>query len=133
METHWLQNLTTGECGPRWADSQYDYHDAGNSWSYQGCYPNYFNASWRSAPVAVFVDGHVDMVECQMAEKFDYVVADGNDSTGSLSGYKGLWHRGVPGDGENGFFVECRTDWGNWSGHTHTSGGITQGRDIIAE
>ncbi|MEE3001190.1 MAG: prepilin-type N-terminal cleavage/methylation domain-containing protein [Planctomycetota bacterium] len=133
METHWLQNLTTGECGPRWADSEYDYHDAGNSWSYQGCYPNYFNASWRSAPVAVFVDGHVDMIECQLAEKHDYVVADGNDSTGALAGYKGLWHRGVAGDGENGFFVECRTDWGNWSGHTHTSGGLTHGRDVIAE
>jgi prepilin-type N-terminal cleavage/methylation domain-containing protein len=138
METHWLQNLTTGECGPRWADSEYDYHDAqgsanDNSWSYQGCYPNYFNASWRSAPVAVFIDGHVDMIECQLAEKHDYVVADGNDSTGSLPGYKGLWSRGVAGDLENGFFVECRTDWGNWSGHVSTAGGLTQGRDVLAE
>ncbi|MEE3001191.1 MAG: type II secretion system protein [Planctomycetota bacterium] len=138
METHWLQNLTTGECGPRWEDATYNYHVPSgsgddDSWSYNGCYPNYFNASWRSAPVAIFVDGHVDMIECQEAEKHDYVVADGNDSTGALAGYKGLWHRGVAGDGENGFFVECRTDWGNWSGHTHSSGGITQGRDVLAE
>ncbi|MEE3001682.1 MAG: prepilin-type N-terminal cleavage/methylation domain-containing protein [Planctomycetota bacterium] len=140
MEMHWMQNLTTGECGPRWEDaiSGANYHVVqGNNnedtWSYQGCYPNYFNASWRSAPVACFVDGHVDMIECQEAEKHDYVVADGNDSTGALGGYKGLWHRGVAGDLENGFFVECRTDWGNWSGHTHTAGGLTHGRDVIAE
>jgi prepilin-type N-terminal cleavage/methylation domain-containing protein len=138
METHWMQNLTTGECGPRWADSEYPYHaSAGSneesSWDYAGCYPNYFNASWRSAPVACFVDGHVDLIKVEDAEKHDYVVADGNDSAGGLAGYKGLWHRGVAGDLENGFFVECRTDWGNWSGHTHTAGGLTQGRDRIAE
>ena len=80
--------------------------------------------------VACFVDGHVDLIKVEDAEKQDYVVADGNDSAGALGGYKGLWHRGVAGDLENGFFVECRTDWGNWSGHTHTAGGITEGRDV---
>jgi prepilin-type N-terminal cleavage/methylation domain-containing protein len=140
MEMHWMQNLTTGECGPRWEDAitSPQYHTAAgsnneNSWSYAGCYPNYFNASWRSAPVACFVDGHVDLIKVEDAEKHDYVVADGNDSAGGLAGYKGLWHRGVAGDLENGFFVECRTDWGNWSGHTHTAGGLTKGRDGIAE
>ena len=138
MEMHWMQNLTTGECGPRWADSAYPYHASAGSnndstWEYSGCYPNYFNASWRSAPVACFVDGHVDLIKAEDAEKHDYVVADGNDSANGLAGYKGLWHRGVAGDAENGFFVECRTDWGNWSGHTHTAGGLTEGRDVIAE
>ena len=71
--------------------------------------------------MACFVDGHVDLIKVEDAEKQDYVVADGNDSAGALGGYKGLWHRGVAGDLENGFFVECRTDWGNWSGHTHTA------------
>ena len=140
MEMHWMQNLTTGECGPRWEDAAISpqYHVTAGSnnestWSYEGCYPNYFNASWRSAPVACFVDGHVDLIKVEDAEKQDYVVADGNDSAGALGGYKGLWHRGVAGDLENGFFVECRTDWGNWSGHTHTAGGLNQGRDVLAE
>ena len=138
MEMHWMQNLTTGECGPRWDEASYSYHTAGgsnndSSWDYDGCYPNYFNASWRSAPVATFMDGHVDLIKVEDAEKQDYVVADGNDSAGALGGYKGLWHRGVAGDLENGFFVECRTDWGNWSGHTHTAGGLNQGRDVLAE
>jgi prepilin-type N-terminal cleavage/methylation domain-containing protein len=140
MEMHWMQNLTTSECGPRWEDASTSpsYHvTAGNNnestWSYEGCYPNYFNASWRSAPVACFVDGHVDLIKVEDAEKHDYVVADGNDSASNLAGYKGLWHRGVTGDLENGFFVECRTDWGNWSGHTHTAGGLNEGRDVLAE
>ncbi len=138
MEMHWMQNLTTGECGPRWDEADYPYHAAGGSnndltWEYDGCYPNYFNASWRSAPVATFMDGHVDMITVDEAEKWDYVVADGNNSTNDEAQYKGLWHRGVAGDLANGFFVECRTDWGNWSGHTHTAGGVTEGRDILAE
>ena len=140
MEMHWMQNLTTGECGPNWPDAVggATYHVAqGNAnddtWSYEGCYPHYFNASWRSQPVACFVDGHVGMVSMEIAEKHDFVVAKGNNSTGNLASYKGLWHRGVAGDYENGFFVECRSDWGNCSIHTHTAGGLVDGRDLLPE
>ena len=139
METHWMQNLTTGECGANWADSSYPYHVTSGSndattWSYDGCYPHYFNASWRSQPVACFVDGHVGMVSMEIAEKHDLVVGKGNGSNPQdLPGFKGLWHRGVAGDYENGFFVECRSDWGNCSIHTHTAGGLIDGRDLLPE
>lgn len=138
MEIHWLQNLTTGECGANWGDAQYPYHypagdDNSSTWSYDGCYPHYFNASWRSAPIAAFVDGHTDQISAEDAEKADYVVATQNDSTGNVDQYNGLWHRGVAGDLENGFFVESRSDWAQWSGHTHTTSGMTEGRDVLMD
>ena len=138
MEMHWLQNLTTGECGARWADSTYTYHypagdDNEDTWSYDGCYPHYFNASWRSSPVTAFCDGHIEQLSTELAEKHDYVVAGQNGSTGDVADYKGLWHRGVAGDGQNGFFIECRSDWAQWSGHTHTAGAMTEGVDILSE
>ncbi|MAA51734.1 MAG: hypothetical protein CMJ41_01560 [Phycisphaerae bacterium] len=138
MEIHWLQNLTTGECGANWGDSLATYHvpagDANeDTWSYDGCYPHYFNASWRSSPVASMCDGSVTQVSAETAEKHDYVVAGQRGSTGDVAQYNGLWHRGVPGDNENGFFIECRSDWAQWSGHTHTAGGYCEGRDLLAE
>ncbi len=139
MEIHWLQNMTTGECGARWQDSQAaSYHQPagdGNdtTWSYDGCYPNYFNASWRSAPVASMCDNSVISISAEEAEKDDYVVAKQRNSTGDVANYNGLWHRGVAGDLENGFFIECRSDWAQWSGHTHTAGGLCFGRDILAD
>ncbi|HBZ97378.1 MAG TPA: hypothetical protein DEO57_05985, partial [Phycisphaerales bacterium] len=81
------------------------------TWSYDGCYPHYFNASWRSSPIAAFCDGHVAEISAEVAERHDYVVAGQNGSTSDVANYKGLWHRGVAGDLENGFFVECRSDW----------------------
>ncbi|MEE2718505.1 MAG: type II secretion system protein [Planctomycetota bacterium] len=137
-EIHWLQNLTTGECGANWGDSSAAYHVAagdGNdtTWSYDGCYPHYFNASWRSSPVASMCDGSVTQVSAETAEKHDYVVAGQRGNTSDTSQYNGLWHRGVPGDNENGFFIECRSDWAQWSGHTHTAGGYCEGRDLLAE
>jgi len=139
MEIHWLQNLTTGECGARWGDSSIaSYHQPagdGNfdTWSYDGCYPHYFNASWRSMPVASMCDGSVTGLSAEMAEKHDYVVAGQRGSTSDVATYNGLWHRGVNGDHENGFFIECRSDWAQWSGHTHTAGGMCEGRDILSE
>ena len=138
METHWLQNLTTGECGARWGDSTYGYHypagdDNASTWSYDGCYPHYFNASWRSSPVAAMCDGSITQISVELAEKHDYVVAGQNGSTGDVASYKGLWHRGVAGDLENGFFIECRSDWAQWSGHVMTTGGMCEGRDILPE
>lgn len=136
METHWLQNLTTGECGANWASSTAaPYHvpagDGNDStWSYDGCYPNYFNASWRSAPVASMCDMSVMSLSCEEAEKQDYVVAGQNGSNSSPESYDGLWHRGGP-NAEMGFFVECRSDWGQWSGHTHTTGGMVTGKDLL--
>ncbi|MDG2201484.1 MAG: type II secretion system protein, partial [Phycisphaerales bacterium] len=138
MEVHWLQNLTTGECGANWSSATAaPYHvpagDGNDStWSYDGCYPHYFNASWRSMPVASMCDGSVTGLSTEIAEKHDYVVAGQNGSTGDTSGYDGLWHRGGP-NAEMGFFVECRSDWGQWSGHTHTTGGMCEGRDLLAE
>jgi len=42
----------------------------------------------------------------EIAEKHDLVVGKGNGSNPQdLPGFKGLWHRGVAGDYENGFFV----------------------------
>jgi prepilin-type N-terminal cleavage/methylation domain-containing protein len=136
METHWLQNLTTGECGANWGSSTAAaYHvpagDGNDStWSYDGCYPNYFNASWRSAPVASMCDMSVMSLSCEEAEKQDYVVAGQNGSNSSPESYDGLWHRGGP-NAEMGFFVECRSDWGQWSGHTHTTGGMVTGKDLL--
>jgi len=137
METHWLQNRTTGDCGANWASSNVSYHvPAGdgndNTWSYDGCYPDYFNASWRSSPVACMVDGSTKNLSVEIAEKHDYVVAGQRGSTNDPGSYNGLWHRGGP-NGEFGFFVECRSDWAQWSGHTHTAGGLCEGRDLLAE
>ncbi len=36
------------------------------------------------------------------------------------------------GDGGNGYFNGRGSDWVNWSGHTHTTGGI-KGRDILGK
>jgi hypothetical protein len=137
MEIHWLNNQTSGECGPNWSDSNFRSYHAGDgdgnddTWSYDGCYPHYFNASFRSSPVATFCDGSVTQLSVEMAEKDDYVVANGNDSTNDVASYNGLWFRGSP-DGEWGFFLECHSDWSLWSGHSHTKGGMTTGMDLLA-
>ena len=57
-----------------WDEASYSYHTAGgsnneSSWDYDGCYPNYFNASGDSAPVATFVDGHVDLIKVEDAKQ----------------------------------------------------------------
>jgi hypothetical protein len=83
-------------------------------------------------PVASMCDGSVTGLSTEIAEKHDYVVAGQNGSTGETSGYDGLWHRGGP-NAELGFFVEFRFDWAQWSGHTHTTGGICDGRDLLPE
>jgi prepilin-type N-terminal cleavage/methylation domain-containing protein len=138
MEMHWLNNQTSGECGPNWSDSTvatYHVADGDNnedSWSYDGCYPHYFNASFRSSPVTIMRDGSVTQISVEMAEKDDYVIANGNDSTNDVATYKGSWHRGVNGDFEWGFFLECHSDWSLWSGHTHTAGGVFDGIEILA-
>ena len=78
-------------------------------------------------------DNSVISISAEEAEKDDYVVAKQRNSTGDVANYNGLWHRGVAGDLENGFFIECRSDWAQWSGHTHTAGGLCFGRDILAD
>ena len=55
----------------------------------------------------------------------------GNSLTGSIPTQIGRLSR--LSNGENGFFVECRSDWAQWSGHVLTTGGMCEGRDLLAE
>jgi prepilin-type N-terminal cleavage/methylation domain-containing protein len=128
MEHHWLNNNATDltECGVNfdYAAPQWNSPTVENGLNYDGCEPWYFNASFKSAPITMFYDGHVDVVPMAGAERDDKYVREtrGTDS--------GTWHRSTP-DGVNAYFHDGGSDWTDWSGHTHTCDGI-RGKDILA-
>jgi prepilin-type N-terminal cleavage/methylation domain-containing protein len=118
MEHYWLQNPVT-DCGLNWDGSWFA--NLGSCWD--GCEPFHFNNSYKSAPITAFSDGHVGTFEVAQADRDDALVGQSNEM--------GLWHR-FTGDGVNGYFNGRGSDWINWSGHTHTTGGI-KGRDILGK
>jgi prepilin-type N-terminal cleavage/methylation domain-containing protein len=118
MEHYWLQNPVT-DCGLNWDGSWFV--NEGGCWD--GCEPFHFNNSYKSAPITAFSDGHVGTFEVAQADRDDALVGQSNEM--------GLWHR-FTGDGVNGYFNGRGSDWINWSGHTHTTGGI-KGRDILGK
>jgi prepilin-type N-terminal cleavage/methylation domain-containing protein len=130
MEHHWLNNNATDltECGVNFDYSQAGWNSpsAENALNYDGCEPWYFNASFKSSPIAIFYDGHVDVVPIAGAERDDKYLRETGDRD------SGTWHRSTPDSTgqNNGYFYDGRSDWSEWSGHTHTCDGI-RGKDIL--
>ena len=120
MEHYWLQNVRgTEECGLYYDGTWF----ASGDGCWDGCEPFHFNHSYNSAPITVFVDGHVGVIDAAQAARDDLAIVD--------SGETGLWNR-ITADGENAYYTNQRADWSIWSGHTHTTDGV-QGRDVLAK
>ena len=111
LEHHWLQNRRA-ECNPA-------FDMGGHYW----CQPYFFNASWHSAPMTLFYDGHVESVGVREAMR-----ADGRHAT--QSGY-GLWSRDTT-FGDDGYYIGTSYDQAATSFHMLTTDGI-RGRDILAD
>jgi prepilin-type N-terminal cleavage/methylation domain-containing protein len=107
IEHHWLQQ-TRADCNPGFSGGPYD-----------GCEPYYFNAAFESAPVAVFYDGHIELVGTREATRADARV--------KAQGGHGLWSRDTP-FGLDGYFSDLAYDWTTTSFHILTVDGI-RGRD----
>jgi len=117
MEHNWLQNSVT-DCSMNWEGTWFNGLDS----CWDGCEPFHFNGSYNSAPITAFVDGHVVVVDVAQASRDDMMM-EGNDTP--------LWNRNTA-DGANGYYNNTSADWIDWSGHTHTVGGV-RGRDILAK
>jgi prepilin-type N-terminal cleavage/methylation domain-containing protein len=135
VEQHWLQNVTGEACSPTW-DGMGSGHWRSTAnpdgWHWGGCHPALYNHSFRSTPVAVFNDGHVDMMDINSADKCDNLVSKANqDKFGSDDNLCGLWNRNTP-FGDNGYFQEAATDWMDVSPVALTEGG-SNGRDICQD
>ena len=134
-EQHWLQNVTGEQCSPTW-DGMGAGHWRSTSnpdgWHWGGCHPALYNHSFRSTPVTVFNDGHVDMLDINSADKCDNLVAQANqekyDSDNNLCG---LWNRNTP-FGDSGYFQDAATDWMDVSVIALTEGG-SNGRDLCQD
>jgi len=119
MEHYWLQNMRASEeCGLYWDGTWF----AAGDGCWDGCEPFHFNGSYNSAPITVFVDGHVGVVDVAQASRDDMML-EGQGSP--------LWNRNTA-DGANGYYNNGSADWIDWSGHTHTVDGV-RGRDILAK
>jgi len=119
MEHYWLQNMrATEECGLYWDGTWF----ASGDGCWDGCEPFHFNGSYNSAPITVFVDGHVGVVDIAQASRDDMMLL-GEDAP--------LWNRNTA-DGDNGYYNDGSADWIDWSGHSHTVDGV-RGRDILAK
>jgi prepilin-type N-terminal cleavage/methylation domain-containing protein len=130
MEHHWLNNAATDitECGVNfdYSEAQWNSPRVENGLNYDGCEPWYFNASFKSAPVTMFYDGHVGIIPIAGAERDDKYVRETNGTD------SGTWHRSTPDNTSqnNGYFFDGKSDWSEWSGHTHTCDGI-RGKDVL--
>jgi prepilin-type N-terminal cleavage/methylation domain-containing protein len=121
MEHNWLQNVDNNECGVNWEFGGW-FLDGDGTWD--GCEPEHFNGSRHSEPVTVMADGSTTIFNVADAAGDDERVA-GQDWWNN----QGLWIKDMF-DGVNGYYVDYRTDWVEWSGHTHTKDGI-RGRDRL--
>jgi prepilin-type N-terminal cleavage/methylation domain-containing protein len=123
MEHNWLQGRKK-QCNPAMASTSLD------------CEPYYFNASWDSAPVALFYDGHVNIASTRQSMLDCRRVASQNGDTGGTLG-KGLWSIHTPMGGSyiegqgGGYFTDEGYDWTSTSFHILTIDGI-KGRDFVA-
>jgi hypothetical protein len=113
LEHHWLQQRRS-ECNPAF----------GQSGTYDGCEPYYFNHSYESAPVALWYDGHVESTSVQQAQQADARVRQQTDGDGR----RGLWNQTTP-FLTDGYFHADGYDFAATSFHILTSDGI-RGRDI---
>ena len=124
MEHYWLQNVrSSSECGLYWEDIGAWFASGVGCWD--GCEPFHFNGSYNSAPITVFVDGHVGVVDIAQASRDDMMIELASDDD------IGLWNKNTT-DGDNGYYNNTSADWIEWSGHTHTNDGV-RGRDILAK
>jgi hypothetical protein len=89
--------------------------------TYDGCEPYYFNAAFESAPVALFFDGHIELVGTREATRADARV--------QAQGGHGMWSRDTT-LGEDGYFSDVAYDWTTTSFHILTVHGI-RGRDKL--
>lgn len=108
IEHHWLQRAPH-PCNPGFVGG-----------AYGGCEPYYFNHGRRSAPAALFYDGHVENVDMGTFERDD---ARAREQTGV-----GLWSRDTP-FGSLGYYGELAYDDVETSAHIFTTDGI-RGRDV---
>ena len=135
IEQHWLQNVTGESCSPTWdgmGASHWRSTSNPDGWHWGGCHPALFNHSFRSSPVAVYNDGHVDMLEITSADKCDNLVAKANEEKyGTDENLCGLWNRNTP-FGDDGYFQPAATDWMDVSVHALTEGG-SNGRDLCQD
>jgi hypothetical protein len=134
-EQHWLQNVTGEACSPTWdgmGASHWRSTTNPDGWHWGGCHPALFNHSFRSTPVSVFNDGHVDLLDINSVDKCDNLVAKSNqDRYGSDENLCGLWNRNTP-FGDDGYFQQAATDWMDVSPVALTEGG-SNGRDICQD
>ena len=122
MEHYWLQNMRASEeCGLYYDNTWFSSGDG----CWDGCEPFHFNGSYNSAPITVFVDGHVGVIDVAQASRDDMMIEGASDDN------IGLWNKNTT-DGDNGYYNDTSADWIDWSGHTHTNNGV-RGRDILAK
>ncbi|MFO0873957.1 MAG: type II secretion system protein [Phycisphaerales bacterium] len=110
VEHNWLQQKP---------GSDVNYNFAG------GYTPWFFNHGFKSSPVTLFYDGHVQVVGCG-----DAMDADSRAKAAVGSGGQGLWSRDTP-LGTNGYYIPQSYDFVvDTSFHILTLNGIL-GRDVI--
>ncbi|MHC5024601.1 MAG: type II secretion system protein [Planctomycetota bacterium] len=115
LEHHWLQ-FAERDCNPNF----------GTDGIWDGCEPHYFNHGYKSTPVTLFYDGHIEGLG-----QYEAIQADGQIAGQDENGV-GLWHRGIQGWGDNGYTGQWGFDWTTSSHHILTVNGI-EGRDKTSE
>jgi len=122
MEHNWLQNVDNNDCGVNWEFGGW-FLDGDGTWD--GCEPEHFNGSRHSEPVTSFADGSSGLFTVSDAAADSITVSNNNPFN-----TQGLWIHDMSFD-QYGYYVDFRTDWVEWSGHSHTLDGI-RGRDKLS-